>query len=109
MCFEGTYASSDLKQQNNPSEVSRQFKIKFHMTLFFPESEQIPFVGEDICALAYQQADLERVSNSDAGSVTSVDADNPKRLERWEDSHVRLLIASYSTFKNLLGKGKTTN
>lgn len=78
------------------------------MTLFFPESEQIPFVGEDICALAYQQADLERVSNSDAGSVTSVDAESPKLLERWEDSHVRFLIASYSKFKNLLGKGKTT-
>ena len=28
-------------------------------------------------------------------------------MERWEDNHVRLLISSYSKFKDLFGRGKT--
>ena len=29
-------------------------------------------------------------------------------MERWEDNHVRLLISSYSKFRDLFGRGKTT-
>ena len=54
-------------------------------------------MGEDICAAALQQA----------GASTST-AESPKFLERWEDNHVRLLISSYSKFKDLFGRGKTT-
>lgn len=63
----------------------------------FNESEESSFVGEDICAAALQQA----------GASTST-AESPKFLERWEDNHVRLLISSYSKFKDLFGRGKTT-
>ncbi len=83
------------------------------MTCFFLESEEIPFVGQDICAMAYEEA--ERASLSDVNSIVSLDnvslSDEspkcPKSLERWEDKHVRLLISLYSKFKKLL-KGKTT-
>ena len=33
---------------------------------------------------------------------------SPVLLERWEDRHVRLLIASYTEYKHLFAKGKTT-
>lgn len=80
------------------------------MTCFFLESEEIPFVGQDICAMAYEEA--ARVSPSDVDSIVSLDnvslsAESPKFLERWKDKHVRLLISLYSKFKKLL-KGKTT-
>lgn len=70
---------------------------------------EIPYVGEDLsdlCSMAWQEASS---TSSPLGTSTTGPAtcDDEKHLERWEDKHVRLLIASYSKLKTL-GKGKTT-
>lgn len=80
------------------------------VTFLFPEFDEIPLVGEDICALAYQQAAASNISDIHVNSNLStghVTAESPiQYLQRWEDRHVHLLISSYSKFKNLLGQGK---
>ena len=96
MHFEGTYR---INKQSNTSGVSRDIeRVTF---FFFSESEGN--VGEDICTLAFVQA--EQASTPATPEVVSPDNVS---AERWEDRHVRLLISSYSKFKHHLGKGKTT-
>ena len=73
---------------------------------FFSESEEILGEADDVCALAFMQA--EQALTAEVVSPDNVSAESHKSLERWEDRHVRLLISSYSKFKHLLGKGKTT-
>ena len=86
--------SRDLRTWNIRVYRSAPAIQKFvSLSLFvFLELEEISFVGEDICAAALQQA----------GASTST-AQSPKFLERWEDNHVRLLISSFSKFKDLFG------
>ena len=54
------------------------------------------------------QAEQNLIPAAEVVSPDNVTAESHKLLERWEDKHVRLLISSYSKFKHLFGKGKTT-
>ena len=102
MHFEGTYR---INKQSNTSGVSRDIeRVTF---FFFSESEGN--VGEDICTLAFVQAEQASTpATPEVVSPDNVSAESHKLLERWEDRHVRLLISSYSKFKHHLGKGMTT-
>jgi len=81
------------------------------LTFLFLEFDEIPLVGQDICALAFQQATLSASDVLVNSSLASddVSAESPVQyLQRWKDKHMRLLISCYSKFKNLLGHGKST-
>ena len=71
---------------------------------FFSESEEILGEADDVCALAFMQA--EQALTPEVVSPDNVRAESHKLLERWEDRHVRLLISSYSKFKHLFREGK---
>jgi len=80
------------------------------LTFLFLEFDEIPLVGQGICALAFEQAASSASDVLVNSSLASDDesAESPMQyLQRWEDKHVRLLISCYSKFKNLLGHGKT--